>query len=71
MTLFPTLFAIFINDLAEEMISTGKRVQTDDVTIPLFMYADDIVALGCTHSKTQELLDILSAWCIKRTMYAN
>ena len=35
------------------------------------MYADDIVVLGRNHKEMQELLDILSAWCIKWGMRAN
>ncbi len=35
------------------------------------MYADDIVILGETHSNTQDLLDILSAWCFRWGMKAN
>ncbi len=45
-SLSPILFAIFINDLAKEMIRTGKGVQADGVSITLLMYADDIMVLG-------------------------
>ncbi len=70
-SLSPILFAIFINDLADEMKATGLGVRANDTCIPLLMYADDIVILGNSHEETQQLLDILSKWCHKWGMLSN
>ena len=54
-----------------EMSNSGLAVKNGEVTVPLLMYTDDIMVLGNTHSKTQELLDILSSWCKTCGMKAN
>ena len=56
-TLSPTLFNMYLNDLATEITLLNAGVELDDCTISLLLYADDI-------AKTKTL--ILSGgkhWC--------
>ncbi len=64
-SLSPTLFACYINDLAEEIkiSGTGTKVGGEDLSI--LLYADDIALIAPTHEKAQTQLDILSRWCTK------
>ena len=67
----PILFTIYINDLAIEMFDSVLGILVDEERMPLLMYADDIVVLGQTVPETQQLLDIISMWCLKWGMKAN
>ena len=43
----PTLFAIFINDLAENIKKSGVGLELDQETVlNIFLYADDIVLIA-------------------------
>ena len=58
--LSPTLFALFINDLAEEIKSSGVGLELDsDTFINILLYADDIVLLAKNEEDVQFLLDIV------------
>ena len=46
--LSPTLFAIYINDLAEEINSLNCGLEIGDDQLALLLYADDIVLLAST-----------------------
>ena len=60
-TISPTLFAIYINDLAEELKDSGLGVELDsDFQIASLLYADDIVLLSETEGDLQSLLNIFS-----------
>ena len=61
--LSPTLFALFINDLAEEIKSSGVGLELDsDTFINILLYADDIVLLAKNEEDLQFLLDIVETW---------
>ena len=64
-TLSPTLFALFINELAERVNSAkiGIPVSYEHDQISILLYADDIVLLSTTWEGAQSQLDILSDWC--------
>ena len=66
-----TMFAIFLNTLAEKVKSLGTGVNIDDVCIPLLLYADDIVLLAESEKDLQKLLDELFTWCHKWRMQVN
>ena len=70
-SLSPTLFAIFINDLATELHEANLSIHVGETHLPLLMYADDIVVLGDNFEKTQKQMDILSAWCLRWEMKVN
>ena len=70
--LSPTLFAIFINDLASEIKSSGVGVNLnidDDegnieaTLINILLYADDIVLFAENEADLQYLLNIIKIWC--------
>ena len=43
--LYPSLFAIYINDLTERINHLGCGIQIDDIQLSIFTYADDIAAI--------------------------
>ncbi len=70
-SLSPTLFAIYINDLVEEMKSKDTGILVGGLRIPLLLYADDIVIMSENEVKAQEQLDIMTTWCKKWKMSIN
>ena len=70
--LSPTLFAIFINDLAVEVKNTNIGVILDDnLVLNILLYADDIVLLAETEEDLQCLLYIVECWCKKWRLEIN
>ena len=71
-TISPTLFAIYINDLAEELKRSGVGVRLDGgFQVPCLFYADDIVLLAETEADLQDLLNIVNLWCSKWRLEVN
>ena len=76
-----TLFAIFINDLAEEIKQTGvglnlnlnvANVNLDEsLLMNILMYADDIVLLTEKETDMQFLLHLVEIWCSKWRLEVN
>jgi hypothetical protein len=60
--LSPLLYAIFINGLAEVLKSRGLGIDAWGRTVPLLLYADDIVLLASTPQELQVMLDVTSAY---------
>ena len=54
-----TLFAIYINDLAEEIKALNCGIEIGDEQLALFLYADDIVLLAPTEQSLQLMLNTL------------
>ena len=78
--LSPTLFAIFINDLANEVKNCGVGVElnidsdenNDETTlINILLYADDIVLFASNEMDLQYLLNIVEIWCQKWRLEVN
>ena len=63
-SLSPTLFSIFINDLAHELHETGKGIDIGTCRIPILMYAGDV-------DDAQYQMDIMSRWCEQWGMEAS
>ena len=70
--LSPTLFAIFINDLAHNIKESGIGIEfeaedlagnMETVVISILMYADDVVLFAKNELDMQSLLDIVQVWC--------
>ena len=62
--LSPTLFAIFINDLAEIIKNSGVGLELDsDTFLNVLLYADDIVLLAKNEEDLQFLLFLVENWC--------
>ena len=71
-SLSPTLFAIFVNDLAEEIKESGLGIELEIedlagnieiVLVNILLYADDIVLFTETENDMQDLLNIVQNWC--------
>ena len=78
--LSPTLFAIFINDLANEVKNSGVGValNIDDgehideyALVNILLYADDIVLFASNEADLQFLLNIVEIWCEKWRLEVN
>ena len=63
--LSPTLFNIYLNDLAKEIKDMGLGVPLDDINVPILLYADDIVLISENESNLQKMLDHVEFWCQK------
>jgi hypothetical protein len=70
-SLSPTLFNLFINDLATELSALGKGVHIDNEIISLLMYADDIALVAESPDDLQDMLNCLNDWCVKNKMCIN
>ena len=68
--LSPTLFAIFINDLAIEIKNSNIGIQLDE-NLNILLYADDIVLLAENESDLQFLLTMVEKWCKKWRLEIN
>ena len=69
--LSPTLFNLFLNDLATGIKRLNKGVDIDDMCLSILLYADDIVLLAPDENKLQSQLDYLYEWCRKWRMSVN
>ena len=63
--LSPTLFSMFINDLAEDINTAELGVQCKENMVSSLLFADDLVILAENEVNLQGLLNILSNWCNK------
>ena len=71
-TISPTLFAIYINDLAGELNQSGLGVEVGaDLQLSCLLYADDIVLLADKEDDLQALLKIVNTWCSKWRLEVN
>ena len=64
-TLSPTLFALFINSLAQEIKNLDAGVKINDENYAIFLYADDIVMLSNSERNLQRMLNKLYDWEIQ------
>ena len=67
----PTLFSIFINDLAQEINRLNCGVNLDGTIISVLLYADDIVLIAPTEENLQLMLDTMNSWCKKWKLTVN
>ena len=70
-SLSPTLFSIFLNDLAQEINGLNAGVMIGGSCLSILLYADDIVLLAPKPENLQCMLDTISAWCNKWCMQIN
>ena len=70
-TLSPTLFCIYINDLAITLKEKGIGINLNGQYICLLLYADDLVLLAENEKDLQMLLDITQQWCHKWKLNIN
>ena len=69
--LSPTLFALYINDLAEEIKTLNCGVELGNEQLALLLYADDVVLIAPTEESLQHMLDKLYEWCSKWRLTIN
>ena len=69
--LSPTMFSIFINNLADVLRDANLGINVDDVIVNLLMYADDIVLLAESEENLQRMLDLVYEWCRKWRLEVN
>ena len=69
--LSPTLFNLFINDLATQLKDMNIGIKIKDTTIPLLLYADDVVILANDETEMQKMLNSVNKWCIQWKMKIN
>ena len=63
--LSPTLFSMYINDLANDVKSLRCGVAFNDTIISILLYADDIALIAGNEQDLQRMLNILSEWSNK------
>lgn len=66
-----TLFAIFINDLGEDINRANVGIDIGGHKLNLLMYADDIVLISPDSTSAQLQLDVLTEWCSSWGMFIN
>ena len=69
--LSPTLFAIYINDLVNDINELNCGIDVGDTRISSFLYADDIVLLTENAEDMQRMLNVLHVWCGKWRLVVN
>ena len=70
-SLSPTLFALFINALAEEIKQLNMGIDIDERNISILLYADDIVLIAENENKLQAMIDHMYQWCHKWKLKLN
>ena len=70
-SLSPTMFNIFINDLACEIKRLNVGVKVGPEIISILLYADDVVILSENTDDMQTLIDHVNSWCKKWKMKVN
>ena len=67
----PTIFAMYINDLASDINALGCGVTIDDVQLAILLYADDIALIAPDEAALQKMLDAVHEWCRRWRMSVN
>ena len=70
-SLSPTLFSIFVNDLADDVREKEAGVYVGGLQIPILLYADDVVLISPNAHGLQCQLDALNTWCNRWCMDIN
>ena len=70
-SLSPTLFSLYLNDLAIAIKTMNNGVNVGGKNISILLYADDIVLLAPTETNLQKMLDYVYTWCNKWGMSIN
>ena len=63
--LSPTLFSIYVNDLALEINNLNIGVDCNGHKISILLYADDVVLIAPTSDALQAMLNKVNNWCNK------
>ena len=60
--LSPTMFSVYINDLAVRINDARLGVSVGDAILSILLYADDIALIAPDASSLQSMLDIVAEW---------
>ena len=63
--LSPTLFNLFVNDLATKIKELNCGVKIGNKTVSILLYADDIVLISDSEKSLQDMLNTINSWCQK------
>lgn len=69
--LSPTLFTIYVNDLALEIKDSNLGLHLDNLTVGILLYADDIALLAESEDDLQKMLHLLKVWCCRWRLSIN
>ena len=61
--LSPSLFAIYVNDLAERINNLICGIQIDNSFLSILLYADDIALIAHNKESLQRMLNVVTEWC--------
>ena len=61
-SLSPTLFALFINGIANDIKSLNKGIDINGINVSILLYADDIVLISESEVNLQYMLDYMHVW---------
>ena len=67
----PTLFSVYINDLAQEINGLNCGINVDDIMVSTLLYADDIIFIAPTAENLQKMFDKLNIWSRKWRLTVN
>ena len=67
----PTLFSVYINDLAQEINGLNCGINVGDIMVSTLLYADDIILIAPTAENLQQMFDTLNIWCRKWRLTVN
>ena len=70
-SLSPTLFGLYINELAAEIKQLHVGVKLGGNEMSLLLYADDIVLMSESEDNLQKMINCLQEWCYKWTLMVN
>ena len=63
--LSPTLFSIYINDLAVTLKELNLGVDINGQKLCILLYADDLVLIAENEKDLQTLLNKMNEWCLR------
>ena len=69
--LSPTLFGLYINDLAESINGCENNINLGDFKVNILMYADDVALISDSEANLQSMLNKLGEWCKKWRLKVN
>lgn len=69
--LSPTLFSVYINDLADRINALNCGITVDDFQLSILLYADDIPLIAPDENSLQRMLNCATDWCINWKLSIN
>ena len=65
------MFAVYINDLAQQINYLQCGIKIDDIFLSILLYADDIALIAPDELKLQQMLDVVTSWCSEWKLHIN